>query len=115
MEYYEYYDETEIENMKREINDDPLIPRTTKVMLIEYNIRPLESQGSIQFATTAKECKDGSPQDEELMFNGICSPEVCLMGYDIEREDPITNVRVLYDRAVVRTNKPKEYWVNRLK
>ena len=113
MENYENY---ENENLKREINDDPLIPRTTKVMLVEYNIRPLEnSQGNVRFSTHVQECKDNSPQDEELMFNGITSPELCLMSYDIERNDPITNLRTLYDRAVVRTNKPKEYWVNHCK
>jgi hypothetical protein len=105
--------EEELDDLKKEVNEDPIFPRQTNVIVVEYNIRPVEDRNSnFKYETLAFECEDGSAEDEELMHHAIATSECCLLDYDIEGESPTTHKRVIYDRAVVRTKKPKEYWIN---
>lgn len=108
--YENVYTEDELKMMKYQMEQDPLIPRKTKVMRIEYNIRP-EQENSFDTVCKTKviECRDGSCEDEMLMFNGITLPECCLMQYDHLGKSH-TDENIYYDLAIVRTNKSKEYW-----
>jgi hypothetical protein len=108
--------ENELDDLKKQINEDPLIPRKTKVMRIEFNTRYTEvGESMVHRDTSVILCKDGSSEDEELMLNGITSSDCCLMSYDIEGVCPVTNKKILYDLAIVRTEKPKEYWMRHFK
>lgn len=112
--FYNPYDmtEQEMDDLKQQINENPIIPRTTKVMRIEYNTRPTqETNSSVAYDTRVIECKIGSCEDEMLMFNGITLPECCLMQYDHLGKSPVTDEDIHYDLAIVRTNKPKSYWM----
>ena len=102
--------------LKRQVDEDPIIPRKTKVMRIEYNTRYTDAgEAMVHRDTSVILCKDGSTEDEELMFNGITSPDCCLMSYDIEGICPATEKKIMYDLAIVRTEKPKEYWAKHFK
>jgi hypothetical protein len=104
--------EEALDELKQQINETPIVPRTTKVMRIEYNIRPTEETSSnTSYETGVTECKIGSSEDEMLMFNGITLPECCLMQYDHSGISPITGENIYYDLAIVRTSKPKSYWM----
>jgi len=104
--------EEAMDELKQQINETPIIPRTTKVMRIEYNTRPTqETNSSVAYDTRVIECKIGSCEDEMLMFNGVTLPECCLMQYDHLGKSPVTDEDIHYDLAIVRTNKPKSYWV----
>jgi hypothetical protein len=108
--------EEDYDALKKQVNDDPLISRKTKVMRIEYNIRYIDAaEAMVHCDTVAIQCKDGSSEDEELMFNGITSPDCCLMSYDVEGICPKTEKTINYDLAIVRTEKPKEYWAKHFK
>jgi hypothetical protein len=98
-------DEQENEKLKWIMENDPLIPRTTKTFVIEYNIRFNDGERKNETIVFEK-----SQAEEELMNQGICSADICLMQFDIEGECPKAQRPITYDRAVVRTNKPKEYW-----
>jgi hypothetical protein len=104
--------ENELEELKREIDEYPIRPRNTKVMRIEFNIRPTEeTSSSTSYETSVTECDINSPEDETLMFNAITTPECCLMQYDHIGISSITGENIYYDLAIVRTSKPKSYWV----
>lgn len=101
--------EEELARLKHEAEHDPLIPRTTKVFVIEYNIRYAngERKNTVVFQDKVAE--------EELMLNGITAADICMMDYDLEGICNQTERDLQYDRAVVRTNKPAEYWINHFK
>lgn len=112
--FYNPYDitEKEIDDLKQQINENPIISRKTKVMRIEYNTRPTqETNSSVAYDTRVIECKIGSGEDEMLMFSGITLSECCLMQYDHIGISPVTNEDIYYDLAIVRTSKPKSYWM----
>ncbi|NDC25025.1 MAG: hypothetical protein EBZ49_13000, partial [Proteobacteria bacterium] len=69
------------------------------------------TSSNTSYETGVTECKIGSSEDEMLMFNGITLPECCLMQYDHVGISPITGENIYYDLAIVRTSKPKSYWV----
>lgn len=111
-----FISEEDYDALKKQVNEDPIIPRKTKVMRIEYNIRYTDAaEAMVHRDTMVIPCKDGSTEDEELMFNGITSSDCCLMSYDIEGICPATNKKIMYDLAIVRTEKAKEYWATHFK
>jgi len=107
--YVNTYSEEELARLKYEMEHDPLIPRTTKTFVVEYNIRYNNGEHKNTIAIEDKVA------EQELMWNGITGAEICLMEYDIEGRCPQSEREVMYDRAVVRTNKPTEYWINHFK
>lgn len=90
--------------------DEPLFPDSTNAYVIEHNIR---------YKTGDKKksvvIEGGKAAREELMNNGICDPDVCLMAYDIQAVCKDTEQDIIYDRVVVRTEKPLEYWMERFR
>lgn len=107
--------EKELDSLKQQAIEDPIIPRKSKVMRVEYNIRYTDTTEVIFKDTLVIECKYGSSEDESLMFNGIVATDCCLMDYDIEGICPATDKKIMYDLAIVRTEKPKEYWIKHFK
>lgn len=102
--------------LKRQVNEDPLIPRKTKVMRIEYNLRYVDhAEAMVHRDTLVIPCKDGSTEDEQIMDCGITFPDCCLMSYDLGGICSTTNKDIVYDLAIVRTEKPKEYWAKHFK
>ncbi len=108
--------ENEMDILKQQAIENPIISHKFDVMRIKYNIRCLSSDESVDTnPPVVTPCGYGSPEDEELMFRGITLPECCLMAYDIENICPLTNKKIKYDLAIVRTEKPKEYWAKHYK
>jgi len=108
----ELIDETDenIEITDEEIRylDNPIFSDTTNAYVIEHNIR--YKTGERKKSVVAEGGKDVR---EELMNNGICSPDICLMAYDIQAVCKDTEQDIVYDRIVVRSEKPLEYWKER--
>lgn len=110
----ELIDETDdnIEITDEEIRylDNPIFSDTTNAYVIEHNIR--YKTGERKKSVVAEGGKDVR---EELMNNGICSPDICLMAYDIQAVCKDTEQDIVYDRIVVRSEKPLEYWKERFR
>ena len=108
----ELIDETDenIEITDEEIRylDNPIFSDKTNAYVIEHNIR--YKTGERKKSVVAEGGKDVR---EELMNNGICSPDICLMAYDIQSVCKDTEQDIVYDRIVVRSEKPLEYWKER--
>lgn len=88
--------------------DEPLFPDSTNAYVIEHNIRYRTGDKKKSVVV-----EGGNAAREELMNNGITSPDVCLMAYDIQSVCKDTEQDIIYDRVVVRTEKPLEYWKER--
>ena len=79
---------------------------------IEYNIYPIEDRGNLKFEPIAFE---DHHEEQNLIDNGITQSDVCMMEYDLEGIHNPTGIPVMYDYALVKTNKPVEYWVKHFK
>lgn len=88
--------------------DNPIYPDTTNAYIIEHNIRYKSGERK-----KAKVIDGGILAKEELMNNGICHPDICLMAYDLQATCKQTEQEIVYDRIVVRSEKPLEYWKER--
>ncbi len=88
--------------------ENPLFPDTTNAYVIEHNIRYRTGDRKKSVVVDG-----GQAAKEELMNNGITSPDVCLMAYDIQAMCKDTEQDIIYDRVVVRSEKPLEYWKER--
>lgn len=80
-----------------------------KIVRIEYNVRPVNDLGNVRFDPVAF-------HDElevyQLHGHEIWIPNVCLLDFDLEGLQSHTDIPVLYDLAIVKTEKPLEYWLN---
>lgn len=90
--------------------DEPLFPDSTNAYVIEHNIRYRTGESKKSVVV-----EGGKAAREELMNNGITSPDVCLMAYDIQSVCKDTKQDIIYDRVVVRSEKPIEYWKERFR
>lgn len=90
--------------------DNPIFPDSTNAYVIEHNIR--YKTGERKKSVVAE---GGKAAREELMNNGICSSDICLMAYDIQSVCKDTEQDIVYDRVVVRSEKPLEYWKERFR
>jgi hypothetical protein len=88
--------------------DNPIYPDTTNAYIIEHNIRYKNGEKK-----RVRVIDGGNNAKEELMNNGICHRDICLMAYDIQGLCNDTEQELIYDRIVVRSEKPLEYWKER--
>lgn len=107
----EDWDVTHLETIK------PVAPmNNTKIVVIEFNIRPKKEDCNLSFKPIAYECKENEPETEILKVSKIDDLlNCCLMDFDIEGFNQSSQMPVIYDRAIVRTNKSIEHWVNLFK
>lgn len=89
--------------------ETPIFPRNTKVIVVEFNIRPMNANHNVRYEPIAFE---DSVEEQNLHYNLITQPDICLMEFDHEGKNPNTQEDVLYDRMIVRSSKPLEYWKN---
>lgn len=83
-----------------------------KIIRIEYNVRPIGDHGNLKFDSIAFE---DALEEGNLIDNGIHQEDVCLMSFDNEGIHPMSDIPVLYDMALVKTNKPVKYWTEHFK
>lgn len=88
--------------------ENPIFPDTTNAYIIEHNIRYKNGERK-----RTRVINGGILAKEELMNNGICHADICLMDYDIQGVCNQTEQEITYDRIVVRSEKPLEYWKER--
>lgn len=109
---YEYEEEMdsnmEMTNEEMSYLDNPIFPDTTNAYIIEHNIRYKNGERK-----RTRVIDGGKSAKEELMNNGICHQDICLMDYDIQGLCNDTEQELVYDRVVVRSEKPLEYWKER--
>lgn len=110
---YDYEEEMdsdimEITSEEMSYLENPIFPDTTNAYIIEHNIRYKSGERK-----RTRVINGGKSAKEELMNNGICYRDICLMAYDIQGLCKDTEQEIVYDRVVVRSEKPLEYWKER--
>lgn len=79
-----------------------------KIVRIEYNVRPVEDLGNVALNSIAFY---DELEKNKLHEHDIWLPNVCILDFDIEGVHWKCG-DVLYDLAIVKTEKPLDYWTN---
>lgn len=98
-----------------EVTPPKVKPNETKIVVVEFNIRPKKENTNVKFHAIGFECGEHTTEAEELKNAGIDLNNVCLVDFDIEGFNQSAQLEVVYDRLIVRTNRSIEHWVNLFK